>query len=181
MHRSRNAFWFRLLMAIGLLVVATFAEADKPTQQEVAKIEIVPGPTFALSSELIVPPAPEPIIVAQNEGQPAAKESDLPVIQPLLGVKTYWEVYSSIPFLRSEYQANPTYRHDATMELLFGKMRPMTIVRYPMSRQPSNGGNLTYPYRRTRISNYRNSPPRFFQPNYPIYRMNRSYRQYWGF
>lgn len=36
----------------------------------------------------------------------------------------YWRVYRSIPFLRSEYIANPSYRHDATMEILLGQLRP---------------------------------------------------------
>ena len=41
----------------------------------------------------------------------------------------YREVYDSIPFSRAEYQANPSYRHDATMELLFGQLRPTVIQR----------------------------------------------------
>lgn len=38
----------------------------------------------------------------------------------------YTEVYNQIPFSRSEYDANPAYRHDATMELLLGQIRPVT-------------------------------------------------------
>ena len=41
----------------------------------------------------------------------------------------YSEVYRSIPFNRSEYNANPSYIHDATMEFLFGQMRPTVIHR----------------------------------------------------
>lgn len=44
--------------------------------------------------------------------------------------RNYYEVYQSIPYLCSEYQANPAYRHEATMEILFGKLRPMTIVKH---------------------------------------------------
>ena len=44
--------------------------------------------------------------------------------------RSYAEAYRSIPFSRAEYQANPSYRHDSAMELLFGQMRPTTIVRY---------------------------------------------------
>lgn len=47
----------------------------------------------------------------------------------VLNGRSYQEVYESIPFRRSEYLANPSYRHDATMEILFGQMRPTTIVR----------------------------------------------------
>ena len=40
---------------------------------------------------------------------------------------SYAAVYRSIPFLRSEYLANPSYRHEATMEILFGQLRPTVI------------------------------------------------------
>lgn len=42
---------------------------------------------------------------------------------------TYRQVYDSIPFSRSEYLANPTYRQDATMELLTGVPRQTVINR----------------------------------------------------
>ena len=41
---------------------------------------------------------------------------------------SYSEVYNSIPFRRSEYLANPSYRHDATIELMLGQIRPTTIT-----------------------------------------------------
>jgi len=52
---------------------------------------------------------------------------------------TYAEAYAQIPFSRSEYEANPNYRHDAAMELMFGTMRPMMVSRMNMpyfSRYP---------------------------------------------
>jgi hypothetical protein len=36
----------------------------------------------------------------------------------------YAAIYRSIPFSRAEYDAYPSYRHDATMELLTGNPRP---------------------------------------------------------
>ncbi|MEZ6055705.1 MAG: hypothetical protein R3C01_03280 [Planctomycetaceae bacterium] len=45
----------------------------------------------------------------------------------------YESVYQSIPFKKAEYRANPGYRHEATMEVLFGQQRPTTIVN---QRQP---------------------------------------------
>jgi hypothetical protein len=41
----------------------------------------------------------------------------------------YEDVYNSIPYHRSDAAVNPGYRHDATMEILFGELRPTTIVR----------------------------------------------------
>ena len=48
----------------------------------------------------------------------------------------YLHVYTSIPFLRSEYIANPSYRHEATMEFLFGKLRPMVVHKHPGEPRP---------------------------------------------
>ncbi len=42
---------------------------------------------------------------------------------------TYEQAYNAIPFNRAEYDANPSYRHDSAMELLFDQMRPTTIIR----------------------------------------------------
>jgi hypothetical protein len=47
---------------------------------------------------------------------------------------TYSDAYNQIPFHRAEYEANPGYRHDAAMELLFGQLRPTTIGRQSMPR-----------------------------------------------
>jgi len=47
----------------------------------------------------------------------------------------YRMIYNAIPFNRAEYNASPSYRHDAAMEILFGRMRPTVIHRN--SPQPS--------------------------------------------
>jgi hypothetical protein len=52
---------------------------------------------------------------------------------------TYAEAYAMVPFSRSEYEANPCYRHDAAMELMFGTMRPTVNARMTLpyfSRYP---------------------------------------------
>lgn len=71
-----------------------------------------------------MPPAPEPVIetsIVQSRGMmiiPRGAEScaDLAV--------RYKQIYAAIPFNRAEYVANPSYRHDATMELLTGNVQP---------------------------------------------------------
>jgi hypothetical protein len=62
---------------------------------------------------------------------------------------TYADAYAQIPFRRSEYEANPSYRHDAAMELMMGTMRPMMISR----QTPS----------------YFSRYPDMFRPKYPVY------------
>ena len=42
--------------------------------------------------------------------------------------RRYSEVYASIPYSEAEYLANPGYRHEATMEVMFGHLRPKTTV-----------------------------------------------------
>lgn len=61
-----------------------------------------------------------------------------PAIGPVRHVDpdAYFDVYRSIPFVRSEYEANPSYRHEATMEILFGQMRPSVTHRTTVAREP---------------------------------------------
>lgn len=78
----------------------------------------------------------------------------------------YARIYKSIPFNRTEYSANPSYRHDATMEILFGKMRETTIVRH-VNPQPRSRATQTpsYWHRYYYSSDYRYSPSRVFFMN----------------
>lgn len=93
---------------------------------------------------------------------PAAKGGVMPV-SAASGVSaprmTYADAYAQIPFYRSEYEANPSYRHDAAMELVMGMMRPMMIsrqtpsyfsrypdmfrYRHPVYPYPYSGGGTT--------------------------------------
>ena len=74
---------------------------------------------------------------------------------------TYKQIYDSIPFNRAEYRANPSYRHDATLELMFGKMRETVIHRnvyqpqqqqqqQPTSVYPNTSQSVLLPYRYNR-------------------------------
>lgn len=51
-------------------------------------------------------------------------------------VSDYKRIYDAIPFSRTEYEANPSYRHETAMEILFGELRPMTIHKYQPQVQP---------------------------------------------
>jgi hypothetical protein len=81
--------------------------------------------------------------VSGEEPAPADAKGLKPPVSAASGASvplmTYNEAYAQIPFSRSEYEANPNYRHDAAMELMFGTMRPMMISRMNMpyfSRYP---------------------------------------------
>lgn len=60
-----------------------------------------------------------------------SSESEAKTKKPL----TYQEAYDSIPFSRAEYTANPAYRHEAALELVFGVQRSTTIVKMPAGSQ----------------------------------------------
>ena len=86
-------------------------------------------------------PAPAEAVGAEA---PVPAASGTPVLR-----MTYAEAYASVPFSRSEYEANPSYRHDAAMEIMFGQLRPMTVIRQ------------TIPY----FSRY----PDMFRYRYPVF------------
>ncbi len=99
----------------------------------------------ARSDELQIPEQPVPAEPNHEEWimeiQPAVKLSAVPsfpvevrsavtgetaVIDPA----AYSRIYNSIPFNRAEYDVNPNYRHDSTMEILTGNARHQTIVQH---------------------------------------------------
>ncbi len=100
------------------------------------KIEIIPGPAIGPS------PVPKAEMAARKAAQTHA-EAKSAAAATVSGIITaggedalpagitpaaYSEVYNSIPFRRSEYLANASYRHEATIELLLGQVRPKTIT-----------------------------------------------------
>ena len=105
---GRESFRFgsglgRALIAAAVCALATVAgQADEPKLLKVPadkdwKIEIIPGPSI---------------------GSPVSPKISRPGVNPA----SYSEVYNSIPFRRSEYNKNPSYRHEATIELLVGQI-----------------------------------------------------------
>lgn len=81
---------------------------------------------------------------------PAPRSVDLvPNVMPR--TMSYEEAYAAVPFSRTEYEANPTYRHQAALELMFHTLRPTTMVqnftprafRYPDSYQIPYGRSDT--------------------------------------
>jgi len=68
--------------------------------------------------------------------------------------RSYAEVYRSIPYNQAEYYANPGYRHDTTMSILFGQ--PVTT---PVMRQ---AGDTGMPPQTPRYSPYQ---PYFMTPS----------------
>lgn len=119
----------------------------------VAGVAAVPALPTVPAPPVPPPPYTEP---AETPGAGAAPQSGLPgdalpmeLLSPFGPRMSYVVAYDQIPFNRSEYEANPSYRHDAALELMFGQLRPTTIMRQ------------TSPY----FSRY----PDFFRYRYPVY------------
>jgi len=74
------------------------------------------------------PPENSRAAVSSEAPAPANAGGQGPLVPAASGTltprMTYAEAYAMIPFSRAEYEANPGYRHDAAMELMFGAMRP---------------------------------------------------------
>lgn len=100
----------------------------EPAAPSVTAADIPGDPLPPSAPVLPTPPAPAAGTVVRSDAHgiliiPAKVAADA----PRTNGKTYREVYDSIPFSYTEYLANPGYRHEATMEVLFGQMRPTTV------------------------------------------------------
>ena len=73
---------------------------------------------------------------------PDDKAPVVPVEQGTIDPTNYQRIYDSIPFNRTEYNANPSYRHDTAMEIMFGKMRKTVILRHMQPTQPTQTTHL---------------------------------------
>ena len=126
-----------LVVVVGGLA-AVASQAAEPKLLKVSadsdwKIEIVPGPAIGPSPAPKFEQAMKQALAAKSEKLPATTtgvitagaESAMPAG---INSASYTEVYNSIPFRRSEYAANPNYRHEATIELLLGQIRPKTVM-----------------------------------------------------
>ena len=97
------------------------------------KIEIIPGPAIGSPTNPKFEQAMKQALAAKAETSPAPANAVVPAdaeaaMPAGITPASYIEVYNSIPFRRSEYAANPNYRHEATIELLLGQIRPKNVT-----------------------------------------------------
>lgn len=114
--------------------------------------------------------APERIAPAAAAPGSATETHAIPALGPAPLRLTYEQAYNSIPFSRAEYEANPGYRHEAAMELMFGVLRPTTIMKQTIpyfSRYPD-----VYRYR------YPVFPYQHSTPDAPLF--NSFWNSVWG-
>ncbi len=133
------------------IIVQPGRSAPKPHNAATPAVTEVeePSPRIQLTGFHQVPPAPTPpeaaidaalVPATQDSLSPAPGVNSVPVtdarpslaspsVDPVARVRQYREIYNSIPFSRAEFNANQSYRHEATMEILFGQMRSTVISR----------------------------------------------------
>jgi hypothetical protein len=113
-------------------------------------VEPAPAPESPKPAGPALPPGADPVAAPASNADPAMRSVDLvPGVMPR--TMTYDEAYAAVPFSRTEYEANPTYRHQAALELMFHTLRPTTLVnnftprviRYPDSYQMPYSRNDT--------------------------------------
>jgi len=116
----------------GPVAAKPIAPLQSPTTVTTSAVDLPPSPTIrvaSFSTQLDQPPLPELSAPTSDDGRSQSASGSQPVVAVGDRVRAYRDAYDAIPFSRAEYDANPSYRHDATMEFLFGQMRPTVIHR----------------------------------------------------
>lgn len=129
---------------------------EQASRIELTSFQPIP-PAPHPADESLLPAAPvdavliNPEAAALPETPPATLPCPTTSTDGISRAEAYRAIYDSIPFSRAEYEANPSYRHDAAMELLFGQMRPTVIHRQQRTRvdinmpaQPFSGAGLQF-------------------------------------
>lgn len=114
--------------------------------------------------------------------------------KPKVVAADYEAVYKSIPYSRAEYLANPAYRHEATMEILFGELRPTVVHKQDKPQRVYNQPRLydAPDYYRPNLPwswngpgnaygfgyGYGYGPAGYFGARYPYWTPNSTYRTY---
>lgn len=130
-------------------------------------IEVSPAVKSGAKTEVIMDaPLTIPADDTTNEVAPAP---EAPAVAVPFAAGTsgdeYRRIYRSIQFNRAAYNANPSYRHDSTMEIMTGNARHQTIVQHkklpvvqPRMRQRTHLLPSRYNQRRRGLNHYYTVP-----------------------
>ncbi len=138
----RDAHWSIEIRPASSRLTETELQAG-PAVVPVAYQEEAPAPES--KSE---PPAGEPKPIGPLLPSPAVTEPSPQPVTPQARM-SYAEAYAAIPFSRTEYEANPAYRHQAALELMFGVLRPTTLVQQYTPRASRYPDFYQIPYGRS--------------------------------
>lgn len=111
---------------------------NRPLTVVPAVYQLPEAPAPAAADELATVHAAEPPAAPEADGT-TPQHHATHAVDPWGRVELYREIYNAIPFSRAEYDANPAYRHEATMELLLGQLRT-TVNQRTTTNVNVNGG-----------------------------------------
>ena len=111
-----------------------FEEGQPATEPAISTPEPIEAAPTVDPEPLPMPPAPTPQLTPAAEPSEYSEINDMGIaIVPNYRQPTradeYEQLYDAIPFSRAEYLANPSYRHDSTMELMTGVPRQSALSR----------------------------------------------------
>ncbi len=124
---------FRICLVTWITVVAVTAWNQRASAESFA---VTPDWTMEITpSRTVVPLVATSKVEVDAGAVPAAAAAPANCGTLQVNAADYVQIYKAIPFNRAEYNANPTYRHDSTMEILTGNARHQTIVRHGTPQQ----------------------------------------------
>jgi hypothetical protein len=133
----KNVFCLSLATASAMLTGWTTLRADEaPTLQipAVGEPEVTQGAQVAEETAILIVPAAKLPVDTAPQSIPLIPDINSDRLPTIVDRDAYSRIYRSIPFNRAEYNANPSYRHDSTMEMLTGNPRHQTIVKHTTTR-----------------------------------------------
>ncbi len=145
---------FRICLAVWVVTVACSlvcgsANAEVYDVTDDWAVEILPAVKGSEINQVILT---APAATSAGDAESDAASGAMPVVSATCG-QDYQRIYDSIPFNRAEYNVNPSYRHDSTMELLTGNARHQTILQHstaPIARRRPRYGYVPYRYNNPR-------------------------------
>lgn len=150
----------RLTQSFLLVTLGLAASTAKAQEANIPPVPPMPAKTAAneLPEQAVTQPRTgEKVLVEGNWTiQITPQKSSKVNVDP----KSYEKIYASIPFRRSEYLANPSYRHDTTVEIMFGQMRPTVIHRQDQPQRIVNPKPYTFDPSGYQFLEYMNYPGR---------------------
>ena len=146
MHRKQLGLTSGMLLGAAGLILCGLSGQPVSGGEKVSVI-LDPAWTIAIRS-------------AQRESQPPGPAAEVDVKKPIgpelppaptppavaAPRMTYAQAYAAVPFSRTEYEANPVYRHQAALEVMFGVLRPMTLNQQYTPRAFRYPDFYQYPY-----------------------------------
>lgn len=170
----RTVLRFAALGVLTALLLSSVADAQERTfvppspakDSNSKKAATSKPPLPPVTVKALKPQIPENAVSQPREGAKPLSGGDWKIqITPRkkVDLNSYEKIYNAVPYRRSEYLANPSYRHDTTVEILFGEMRHTVVHRQNSPQRVVNPRPSVYEPRLFRDMEYWRDSGRFIQ------------------